>query len=543
MRTGSEIIERGPDEPAPDRRTFAPLATPNRGLDRFERSALLAFVAVSAWVLGLDLWQVLVDRRVWTGTDGLFLTDQMQYLAWIQSASRHVLVSDLFVLHSTSADYLQPLVALSGALTALGLAAWLSLLVWQPVAVLAMFFAVRAYTRGTLAGRGARRAALVIGLFGGSLPAIGDIWPGFWSWGYPYSLIAIAATAGALLAYERAHAAGRISWTAPALGALAAWLHPWQGEALILIVIGAELALRPGAPRGALSRRRNALAAVTVIATALPLLYYLVLAHADPQWGLAQAQSKHTYPLAMLALALAPFLAASALAYRDRPRSFIAAATRIWPPAALVVFLVSETGISATPLHALAGITIPLGVLSVDGLQAAGWQRLPGRRLLGPLLVAAATIPTTIDEMKAAVGYLAPAAANANFIAPGEQRALNYLAADPQPGGVLTRDYLGLLTPAQTGRHTYLGACQWSEPNCEARERLVHRVFETPGIAARTVRAEVLGTGARFVLASDCTLPGKNLNAILAPLTSSRDRFGCATLYEIHQPDAGSRPR
>ncbi len=539
MREQTEAIELDPGQLQADCLTFAPSAAPRRGLDWFEWSVLGAFAGVSVWVLCLDLWHAVVDGRVWTGTDGLFLTDQMQYLAWIQSASQHALVSDLFVLHQTPADYLQPLVVISGGLTALGVATWLSLLLWQPVAVLAMFFAVRAYARRALASGSAQRAALVIGLFGGSLPAIGDMWPGFWSWGYPYSLIAIAATAGALLLYGRARAAGAMRWTAPALGALASWLHPWQGEALILIVIGAELILRAGADRRGKSRAAIALPAVTVIATALPLLYYLALAHADPQWGIAQAQSKHTYPLTTIALALAPFLATAAFEYRGRPQTFIAAATRVWPLATLVVFVVSETGLSATPLHAFAGITIPLAVLSVQGLQAAGWRRLPGRRVLGPLLVAAATIPTTVEELRAANAYVAPAPGNANFIAADEQRALEYLASDPQSGGVLTRSYLGLLIPAETGRHTYLGACQWSQPHCQARQRLVHRVFQTPHIAARTVRSEVLGTGARFVLASDCTLPGKNLDELLAPITTTTRRFGCATVYSIRSPNSG----
>ena len=288
--------DRQPDHPAPEPRMRPRAGFARRGhvgLDGFERGVLLAFAAVSVWVLALDVWQVLVHGRTWTGTDGLFLTDQMQYLAWIRSASRQVLVSDLFVLHPTAADYLQPLVVISGALTALGVAAWLSLLVWQPVAVLAMFFAVRAYARASLTSHGARRAALAIGLFGGSLPAIGDLWPGFWSWGYPYALLAIAAVPGALVLYDRARTAGRFAWTPAALGALAAWLHPWQGETLILIVLGTELASWRATPPPRLSGR-VALPAVTVLATALPLLYIVVLAHADGQWALGQAQSKHT---------------------------------------------------------------------------------------------------------------------------------------------------------------------------------------------------------------------------------------------------------
>ena len=65
---------------------------------------------MSLWVLALDLYQVVVHGRVWTGTDGVYLVDQMQYLAWIQSASHHLLSANLFVLHGTPADYLQPAV-------------------------------------------------------------------------------------------------------------------------------------------------------------------------------------------------------------------------------------------------------------------------------------------------------------------------------------------------------------------------------------------------------------------------------------------------
>jgi len=497
---------------------------------------LAAFVAVSAWTLGIDLWRVVVDGKLWTGTDGLFLTDQMQYIAWIQSASQHVLISDMFVVHSNPADYLQPLVAISGALTALGVAAWLSMLLWQPIAVVAMFFAVRAFARSNLSGSGAQHAALVIGLFGGSFPAIGDMWPGFWAWGYPFALLAIAAMAGALVSYERARLAGRVSWLAPLLGATASWFHPWQGEALALIIVGTELVMWLRAGRPQLTRKLLALPAVTVFATALPLLYYLALAHVDPQWGLARLISKHGFPLATIGLALAPLLAASLLAYRRLPDNFMAIATRLWLPAAVFVFIVSESGLSDTPLHAFAGITIPLGVLSVEGVRSLGLQRLRVWWLLGPLLVAAVTIPTSIDELKGAADYLVPTLGNANFIAPSESTALDYLAHDPRPGALLTRGYLGLIAPGLTGRQVYLGTCQWSEPNCPGREQLVQSVFETPGVPAATIRADVLSTGARFVLNSTCTLRGKDLDRALAPITTSVRRFGCATLYAVQAP-------
>jgi len=159
-------------------------------------------------------------------------------------------LTNLFVLRSTPVDYLMPAVAISGGVSALGVAPWLALLLWKPVAVLAIFFAVRGYVRRMLAGLWARRAALVLGLFFGSFSVIygsfgvlDDLLPGFQAWGYPFGLMALAALVGALLAYDRGRVANRLAWTPGLLGALASSLHPWQGELLILIVVGAELML------------------------------------------------------------------------------------------------------------------------------------------------------------------------------------------------------------------------------------------------------------------------------------------------------------
>ena len=72
-----------------------------RRIDPFELGLLAVFAIVSVWVLGLDLWQVIVNGRDWTGTDGVYLVDQMQYLAWIRDASHHLLASNLFVLRTS----------------------------------------------------------------------------------------------------------------------------------------------------------------------------------------------------------------------------------------------------------------------------------------------------------------------------------------------------------------------------------------------------------------------------------------------------------
>jgi hypothetical protein len=259
------------------------------------------------------------------------------------------------------------------------------------------------------------------------------------------------------------------------------------------------------------------------------LAYLAILGRADLSWRLARDASHHSFPLASIVLALAPLLLAAALAYHGRPRDFMAAATRTWPIAAFVVYLVSATSISATPLHAFAGVTIPLAVLGVEGVRRAGWRRVPGHVALGALAIAIGTIPATVYEMSIAPDYMAPDRANANFVSPDMRRALEYLDSNRAPGGVLTRAYLGVIVPAETGRRTYVGGCQWSQPNCEGRVIGARKLF-AGSLTPVAARAFVLGSGARFVLGG-CDWGG-NLG-VLAPITLSVHSFGCASVYEV----------
>jgi hypothetical protein len=516
-------------------------------LDGFEWALLAVFAAVSVWVLALDLWQVVAHGRVWTGTDGLFLVDQMQYLAWIRGASSHVLSPNLFVLRSTPADYFQPAVLISGGLSALGIAPWLSLLLWKPVAVGAAFWAFRSYVYRSLVGLASRRVALVLALFYGSFTIVygkfgvlGDLFPGFLSWGYTFALLALAAMVGALVCYDRARAETRITWVPGVLGALASLLHPWHGELLIAVVVFAELILWIRS-RSAHQSRRLILPAATIALTALPLVYYALLGKTDLSWRLAREASRHTFSLWSIVLAIAPLMLPALLAYRERPQTFLAAATRAWPVAAFGVFILSASGLSATPLHAFQGITIPLGVLAVQGINRAGVKRvgrrgLPHRRLLAGLAVAAATIPATAYELGNAANTVAPSPENANFIARDERSALDYLEDDRDPGGVLSRSYLGAVVPGKTGRRTLVGDCLWSEPHCYERGKTAQALFDgtlRPSVARRFVRR----TGARFVLA-DCQSKA-NLTNTLASLVVSVRRFGCASVYEIASPPGG----
>jgi len=522
---------------------LAPVRTTRltRRLDGVEWALLAGFALMSLWVIGLDLYNALAHDRVWTGTDGFFIVDQMQYLAWIQSASHHLLAANLFVLRDTPSDYFQPAVLISGAITALGVAPWVALLMWKPVAVVATFFALRAYAERTVPGAGQRRVVLLLGLFFGSFSVVygafgivGDMMPGWLSWGYPFGLMAVALIVFALLGYDRARTDGRIAWVPGLLGGVASTLHPWQGELLILIVGMVEL-VRWRDHRGG---RDLGLPLVTLLLTGLPLVYYLGLGHLDLSWGLARQASKHSFSLGSILLGVAPLAIVALLGYRGRPRSFLELVTRCWPPAALLIWVLSATELGATPLHAFNGITLPLAVLAVLGVARSGW-RVPRARLVTAVVLAAATIPANVYAIAVAHQFTAPTAGNANFITRDERDALAYLRRDPDDGGVLTQFYLGEAVPARTGRHTLVGDCLWSEPRCMPRSLTADALF-TGTMSSGQARSFVLGSGARFVLAS-CNAHA-NLARLLGPLVVAVHRFGCATVYDLGSSGIATGP-
>ncbi|HET9104261.1 MAG TPA: hypothetical protein VFN55_12985 [Solirubrobacteraceae bacterium] len=531
MRIESPLLAAVPETAG----TTAPELTAGlrrRRPDRVELLVLAALALFSLWTVALDVHDAITRGIVWTGTDGFFIVDQMQYLSWIQSAAHHLLVANLFVLRDTPSDYFQPAVLLSGIVTAAGVAPWLALLLWKPVAVLATFMAMRALAYRLLPGTGQRRAAILLGLFFasfssvyGQLGVVGDMMPGWLSWGYPFGLIAVALIVFGFLGYDRARAESRVVWAPGLLAGLSASLHPWQGETFILLIVMAE-AVRWREHRRLRDLR---LPVLSVVLCGIPLAYYLALGHLDLSWGLARQASKHSFPLTAIAIGIAPLALVAALAYRERPKSFLELILRLWPLAALLIWVLSATALSATPLHAFNGITFPLGVLAVLGVSRIR-RRIPAARFVTVLALAAATIPANAYLLSIAHQYTAPAQGNANFITRDERAAIDYLRRDPDDGGVLTQFYLGEAIPGRTGRKTLVGDCLWSQPRCMPRSLTADALF-TGAMTQAQARRFVTASGARFLLAS-CNATA-DLRPLLGPLIIAVHHFGCATVYDI----------
>ncbi len=574
--------------------------------DWFELLVLVVFLAASAWVLALELARVGSNGAVWNGTTSPYPIDQLQYLSWIKDASNHLLASNLFVLHGTSHDYLEPMVVASAGLVVLGVAPAIALLVWQPVAIVAVFGTVWLLIRRQLSGCLETRIALCLALFAGLPSMYVDLWLPFWTWGYQVALLALACALGSLLIYDRARHGGRGIWLAAPLGALASWLHPWQGEVLVVMIAGAELAMWL---QGARPRVLRPLAVIAM--SVLPLVYYVILQRLDPSWRLGQFEASGSPSLTTVLVPIGLLGLPALLAYRLRPLTFVQAATRVWPFAALAVFFASRAGLGSSPTHSLLGITIPLAVLGVQGLASLGrgapigpaasslrpfafslrpaasrsssafslrphrgrgastfslrrrrsfaasrfsfgtGRGLASRRPAGarrPRLGGVPPLRTIAVGLAATAAVLAltiPAAVSKFSLAHrlvremrpprrDEQRALNFLAHDPQPGGVLTGIHLGAMVPMDTGRHTYIGDCYWSLPYCEDRNTDAWLLLGWARLSPREAESFIFSTGARFVL-KDCHEKARVWRKIRLIVVATH-QFGCASVYEIANP-------
>ena len=517
-------------------------------LDRFELGALVALAGVSVAVLV----PLLTRGRPLSGSDGLYPADQLQYLAWIREAAHHVLIGNRFDLAPGGRPFLHPGYLLSAAISLLpGVSLPLSYLAWKPVAVGLTFAGSLAYVRRLLPSGGQRRVALVIALFA-VMPACaivawtgwggnpreytfdfisGEMWSGQYLWGYLMTSVAVFLLPLVLLAGERCrHGCGGWPLALAAAGAATiTWLQPWQGATLVAIVAVVE------AIEYARTRERPPWRpAVVAVAAVLPAAYYAVLGASDDSWRVAGrangagSQPQWHWPWWAIALTVLPLAAPAALAYRLPARDWQALAVRVWPLAALAVYL--QPG-GTFPYHAFQGLALPLGVLAVQGVAAASrWRPRPA---LVAALLALLVLPGLAHKIELARDNI-HAAADPYFIAHDEHDALDWLARDRRPGGVLAPSYSGTYVPYTTGRETYVGALSWS-PHYERRRALADGLF-SGRLTGDPARAFVRATRARFLFA-DCRGLADLRPELRRDLESVR-RFGCATVYVLRaRPD------
>lgn len=496
---------------------------------RFEwgTAAVLALWAAAPVVY--LLWRVAPPGGRYTGADGTYPPDQHQYLAWIADAADHVLAGNRLRPGESAEVFLHPMHTPSGLLHALGVDPAVAYLLWKPVAVGVLVWGIAAFMRRLFCDDvAARRLALVAALVMWAPLAVGGesgqlqteadvISAGLFAaaglWGYLPTVIAIGLMPVFLLGIERiVTAPGRpprrlIAGVALA-GLLCSWLHPWQGEALLVIVGGLVVWDRFAA------RWRRA--AVPVLAAVLPIAGYALLAQLHDDWALAaDANAGPGFGVLTIAATLLPLAAVGAFGARARRGDDVQERVLVlWPVAVLAVHWVLAP---STPYHAFEGLSIPLAVLVVRG-----WLRLRLPRAALAALVAVLAAAAVV-EVARELRRSAREGPYAYFLTADERRAFGYLTA-AQPGVVLTTPRLASAVAAFADQQPWYGHYSWS-PDYYRRAAVAGQLFGGQ-LDPRTARWVIERSGARYVV-TDCSTA-----VDLGPLGLRPRRFGCATVYE-----------
>lgn len=523
---------------------------PREAPGRAPRYAVIGALATLAGFSAVSLALIAVHASagdVFTGADGPFAGDQLQYMAWIRDSAHNVFADNGYSLAASGHVYAHPMIAISGLVDRLTGAIQAAYLLWKPVAVLLMFGGFWLYVRRLVSGRGAQIAALLLALFFAS-PAgpladwlgfageqatqlgslTGDAFSATLLWGYFPAAVALGLMPLFLLALEAVlePARRRSGWTrgrylalAALAGMLAAWIHPWQGETLLLILAGLAV-WKP-----AEARRRDLV--LPGLATLLPLVYYLVLSRHAPAWELARAANEGDPLLASAVLiGLAPLLLPAVLGYGTPPRGVQERLVRIWPVAALALHFVGP----AVPEHAFQGIALPLAILAVRGWQRLELPRSAVSRVLAVVVVAALTVPGaiwTIDWLDGLIG----SRVQPHLLTSDEDQALEYVDRTAGGEGVLATPYLGAAVPAFSSSHVWAGHPSWT-PDWPQRAAAADDLF-AGRLAPVQARRLVAESGAALLL-SDCQ--GRvDLAPVLGPLIANERRFGCATVYRLRE--------
>jgi hypothetical protein len=173
-------------------------------------------------------------------------------------------------------------------------------------------------------------------------------------------------------------------------------------------------------------------------------------------------------------------------------------------------------------------MSLPLSVLAVQGVAARRWSA----RWRSPAVVWGAvlllTLPGVVHKLNNTRREV-HRGGEPYFLEPGEKAGLEYIEHSHVPGGVMAPIYSGLVVPAYTGRHTWVGQVSWTR-DYNPRKRIGNDLFGGRLPRARAVRL-IRDSKVRFLF-SDC-LKRADLAPLLRGYLVSVRRFGCATVYEL----------
>ena len=110
---------------------------------------------LALWTFAPVVWLLTRTHSgdLYTGADGPFAGDALQYLSWIRESGNHVLVANRFDTAPAGHVFLHPMFLLSGLLWKAGLPLQVAYLLWKPVAIVGVVPASAAYARRLLPER------------------------------------------------------------------------------------------------------------------------------------------------------------------------------------------------------------------------------------------------------------------------------------------------------------------------------------------------------------------------------------------------------
>ena len=147
---------------------MTPLAIRTRVGRLFGVHEWLLMALLALWTFAPVVWLLTRTHSgdLYTGADGPFAGDALQYLSWIRESGNHVLVANRFDTAPAGHVFLHPMFLLSGLLWKAGLPFQVAYLLWKPVAIVGVVAASAAYARRLLPERTRDvPLALVLALF------------------------------------------------------------------------------------------------------------------------------------------------------------------------------------------------------------------------------------------------------------------------------------------------------------------------------------------------------------------------------------------